>query len=133
MNYFYASIYVMLLFTFDHGAQAASRELRPVSDSQVVESLAPRLNAVVVKTVTAQIAANNARQAIVLARQTADPRYLGRAQAMLSPWWDKPDAPVEIAVLQATILQGRHEFAPATQLLEKTLARDPNNAQAWLT
>jgi tetratricopeptide (TPR) repeat protein len=36
-------------------------------------------------------------------------------------------------VLQATILQFRHEFAPARALLKQALKRDPRNAQAWLT
>src|SRR5688572_28655718 len=34
-----------------------------------------------------------ARSWIDLGRRRADPRYLGRAQAALAPWWHDPEAP----------------------------------------
>ncbi len=76
--------------------------------------------------------AEGARQAISVARQTGDTRYWGRAQAQLAPWWDKPDAPVDLAVLQATVQQGRHEFDAARKVLAAALARSPAHAQGWL-
>jgi hypothetical protein len=111
-------------------AQAGGRDLTPASDHQVIETLAPRVRTTAS---TPQAAAVAARQAITLARQTADTRYLGRAQAVLQAWWNKSDAPVELAILQATIQQARHEFAPAKRILEQALRRDPLHAQAWLT
>ena len=69
----------------------------------------------------------------MLARRNADPRYLGRAQAALARWWDRPDAPAELAVLQATIQQSRHEFGAARKTLQGVLAREPAQAQGWLT
>jgi hypothetical protein len=85
----------------------------------------------------ARSAAQQARALIEQARAQADPRALGQAQALLARWWDKADAPAEIAVLQATILQSNHEFAAARALLEKALARsdakDNAYTQAWLT
>jgi len=36
-------------------------------------------------------------------------------------------------VLQATILQFRHQFPDARSLLQQALKQDPRNAQAWLT
>lgn len=39
----------------------------------------------------------------------------------------------EVLTLQATLLQNRHEFAPALALLERALALRPRLAQAWLT
>lgn len=77
-------------------------------------------------------AALQARQDIRVARQTGDTRYWGRAQAVLAPWWDQPTAPADIAVLQATVQQGRHEFAASRKVLEALLAREPAVAQAWL-
>ena len=77
-------------------------------------------------------AANQARQDIAVARQTGDTRYWGRAQAALLPWWDRADAPADIAVLQATVQQGRHEFEASRKVLSAALARAPNHAQGWL-
>jgi tetratricopeptide (TPR) repeat protein len=77
-------------------------------------------------------AALAARKDIAQARQTGDTRYWGRAQSTLSAWWDRSDAPVDIAVLQATVQQGRHEFAASRQVLAAALARAPGHAQGWL-
>ena len=67
-----------------------------------------------------------------MARQTGDTRYWGRAQAALLPWWDRADAPSDIAVLQATVQQGRHEFEASRKVLAAALARAPDHAQGWL-
>ncbi len=114
-------------------APAAGRDLVPSDDAQVIEVLGPRAISPVGGAATPRVAAQAAQQAIILARETADPRYLGRAQAALAPWWDKSDAPVELAVLQATVQQSRHEFAAARATLTQALARDPAHAQGWLT
>ncbi|MBX3652925.1 MAG: hypothetical protein KF686_01975 [Ramlibacter sp.] len=111
-------------------ALAAGRDLSPTSDSQVVESLGPRIRPLAA---TPEAAAAAARQAITQARELADPRYLGRAQAALAPWWNQADAPAALAVLQATVQQSRHEFAAARVTLERALQRDPLQAQGWLT
>ena len=76
--------------------------------------------------------AQQAREAISVARQTGDTRYWGRAQALLGPWWDRPDAPSDMAVLQATVQQGRHEFAASRAVLTAALARAPGHAQGWM-
>lgn len=78
------------------------------------------------------VAAVQARQDIALARQTGDTRYWGRAQALLAPWWDRADAPADLAVLQATVQQGRHEFDASRKVLSAALARTPGHAQGWL-
>ncbi|MEO8248667.1 MAG: hypothetical protein ABI589_04785 [Burkholderiales bacterium] len=109
---------------------AAATDLKPRSDSEVIERLPARVRG---PSGTPADAAATARRFIAEARETAEPRYLGRAQAALSAWWDRADAPPELAVLQATIEQSRHEFAKARETLERTLARDPANAQGWLT
>jgi hypothetical protein len=116
-------------------AHGAGRDMTPTGDAQVVQALGPRTPVVAAGTAAAtpQAAAQAARQAITQARDTADPRYLGHAQGALAPWWDKPDAPAALAVLQATVQQGRHEFAAARATLEQALKRDPAQAQGWLT
>lgn len=70
---------------------------------------------------------------IAEARNTGDPRYLGYAQAALAPWWKQVDAPTEILVLRATILQSSHQFSAALVDLNLVLRKDRNNPQAWLT
>lgn len=74
-----------------------------------------------------------ARLDILLARERADPRYLGHAQAALAPWWDSPDAPGEVLVLRATIEQSLHDFDAALADLDRALAKTPGDVQAWLT
>jgi hypothetical protein len=111
-------------------AMAAPRDIKPAADSDVIETLPARIRSA---GNTPEGAAASAREWIQLSRQEADPRYLGRAQAVLAPWWDKPDAPPALAILQATVQQSRHEFAPARKTLLATLKRDPSQAQGWLT
>ncbi|WP_157205660.1 hypothetical protein [Methylomonas koyamae] len=74
-----------------------------------------------------------ARRYIELGRVEADPRYFGYAEAALQPWLARQVADPEVLMLQATLLQNRHEFAPALALLERALALRPRLAQAWLT
>lgn len=111
-------------------AGAAPREWLPKNESEVVERLPERIRP---PTATPEAAAQAAHRWITMARRNADPRYLGRAQAVLARWWDRPDAPAELAVLQATIEQSRHEFDAARKTLQGALAREPGQAQGWLT
>ena len=110
----------------------------PLNDDEVIEVLPSiaRNRPVAVPIAKEQIdplrAADIARQAITLARSTGDNRYWGRAQSVLAPWWDHPNAPVDLAVLQATVQQGRHEFAASRKVLVAALTRQPGHAQGWL-
>jgi tetratricopeptide (TPR) repeat protein len=79
------------------------------------------------------LATDLARAYIDHGRRVGDAHYAGYAEAVIGPWMAALEPPPEIMVLQATILQFRHEFAPARALLEQALKRDPRNAQAWLT
>jgi tetratricopeptide (TPR) repeat protein len=74
-----------------------------------------------------------ARLDIQQARARSDPRFLGYAQAALSRWWDDPAAPAEVLVLRATIRQSLHDFDGALADLDTVVARDPEDAQAWIT
>jgi Tfp pilus assembly protein PilF len=74
-----------------------------------------------------------ARRYIAESRNTGDPRYLGYAQATLGPWWKQVQAPVDILVLRATILQSTHQFSAALLDLNLVLKMDKDNPQAWLT
>lgn len=66
---------------------------------------------------------------ITRSRATGDLRLLGYAEATLQPWLNQPAA----LVLHATILQSRHAFEASLQELDRVLAMQPDNTQAWLT
>jgi Tfp pilus assembly protein PilF len=70
---------------------------------------------------------------IMLARERSDPRYLGHAQAALSPWWNEEAPPVDVLVLRATIRQSLHDFDAALLDLDRAVAMAPDHVQAWLT
>ncbi len=67
------------------------------------------------------------------ARSTGDLRFLGYAEAMLSPWIGSETASAQALVLHATVLQSRHDFKQALDVLHRALALKPDDAQAWLT
>jgi len=75
------------------------------------------------------------------ARRSGDPRALGRAEAVLAPWWEERHPPAGIWLLRATIKQSRHDFlgamADLEALLASTTAAEPDQqatiAQASLT
>ena len=130
-----------LLATVQLSCLAASA-LQPLRDDEVLEVLPavtrsrpPQQAAALAPAPAAPnpaAALKQAREDISVARQTGDTRYWGRAQAALAPWWDRPDAPADLAVLQATVQQGRHEFAASRTVLASALARAPGHAQGWL-
>ncbi|MEO7095130.1 MAG: tetratricopeptide repeat protein [Polyangiales bacterium] len=80
-----------------------------------------------------EIAVSLARAEIQRARTTSDPRYLGRAQATLAPWWNVTAAPPDVLLLRATILQSLHDFPAARADLDRLIAVRPDDAQAQLT
>ena len=116
----------------------------PTDDTQVLEHLPGRNTAQYRELKALQALA--ARQPEDLSRASAlaatyirasrvegDPRFLGYAQAALSPWWKDPNAPTQALVLRATILQSSHQFDAAVADLDRVSQRDPRNAQAALT
>lgn len=112
--------------------------MQPAQDDEVLEVLPTITRNRPARAVSAATVADPtavaviARQDIALARQTGDTRYWGRAQAALALWWGRADAPVDLAVLQATVQQGRHEFDAARKVLTTALVRAPQHAQGWL-
>ncbi|HEV8500500.1 MAG TPA: hypothetical protein VGR63_02910 [Casimicrobiaceae bacterium] len=78
-------------------------------------------------------AAALARAYIDFGRQLGDAHYAGYAEAVIAPWMSGADPPAAALVLQATILQFRHQFDDARVLLVRALKRDPRDGQAWLT
>jgi tetratricopeptide (TPR) repeat protein len=148
----YRQALVLSILCFAMLPALAVTEIRPDHDGQVIEILpaARGLQRKAAVGPSARPAAQalslspasvpNASQALLQAkawvdeaRQTGDTRYWGRAQAVLAPWWDSPQAPPALMVMQATVQQGRHAFAAAHTTLTSALKRDPDDAQAWLT
>ena len=70
---------------------------------------------------------------ITRSRAIGDLRFLGYAEATLTPWLNQSPAPPAVLVLHATILQSRHSFDASLQELDRALAAQPDNPQAWLT
>jgi len=118
---------------------------RPTDDAQVLERLGFKATdppAREIENLRADLR-NNPRHlesAVKLAtryieqgRSEGDPRFLGQAQAILTPWWNEPIPPVSTLLLRATIKQNAHEFEQALADLDQVLAVQPTNAQAWLT
>ena len=115
-----------------NGAQVLERLRSPALDpgAREIHELRVRLTAA---PQDLGLALQLAQKCIERARREADPRYLGRAQAALAPWWNADDPPAEALVLRATIRQSQHEFTNALADLQLVLAKAPRNAQAWLT
>jgi tetratricopeptide (TPR) repeat protein len=125
--------------------RAASEPYRPTDDTQVLERLTFKATDPVARELTtlrssARQNPRNLDSAVQLAtryieqgRSEGDPRFLGQAQAVLSPWWNEPSPPPAALLLRATIRQNAHEFDQALADLDRVLALQPTNAQAWLT
>ena len=124
---------------------AAATPYVPSSDSEVVETLpggaGPQADramralrsAVARDPGNLDLALRLASLYVTRSRIDSDPRQLGRAEATLAPWWNVPTAPLPVLVLRATIEQSNHAFDDARADLMRALAREPANAQAWLT
>ena len=74
-----------------------------------------------------------ARRAIEASREFGDPRFLGQAQAAMSPWWKAPDPPPQALLLRATIEQSNHQFDDAIVDLNRLIVRNPSDGRALLT
>ena len=66
-------------------------------------------------------------------RLTGDLRYLGYADAVLTPWLDRRPAVADVLVLHATVQQSRHEFDAALATLDQALRIRGDDPQALLT
>jgi predicted Zn-dependent protease len=66
------------------------------------------------------------------ARQTRETRYFTRAEALIRPWIGSPAAPAALLNVQADILQNRHEFASAREVLDRAVRQEPGNAGSRL-
>lgn len=79
------------------------------------------------------LACQLARRCIERSRTDADPRFLGRAQSALAPWWDAATPPIDVLILRATLKQSQHDFTNALADLDVAARLAPGNPQVWLT
>lgn len=114
-----------------HDAQALER-LPQVDgvDSRSLRRLAGRLAE---DPTDLALATRVATQLIRAAQRTGDARLYGYAERALRPWWNQSQPAPAVAVLRATVRQHHHDFDGALADLNQVLARDPHNAQAWLS
>ncbi|HEX5545329.1 MAG TPA: tetratricopeptide repeat protein, partial [Nitrospira sp.] len=131
--------------TMSRISSAYPEPYRPTDEAQVLERLSFKATDSAAREIESLRAdlRNNPRHlesAVKLAtryiergRSEGDPRFLGHAQAILTPWWNEPIPPVSTLLLRATIRQNAHEFDQALGDLDQVLDRQPTNAQAWLT
>jgi tetratricopeptide (TPR) repeat protein len=77
-------------------------------------------------------AAELAAELLQEARATLQPQLYGRAESVLASWVRQPQAPTPLLVMQADILQQRHEFRDSTRLLDAVIGRAPRDRQARL-
>ena len=114
----------------------------PTSDAQVLERLPFKANDPVARELAqlrttlrqnprdAEVAVALGRRYYEMVAAEGDPRYLGYAQAALTPWWEMATPPVEIQVLRAGLRQFRHDFSGAMSDLDQVLVQDPSHARA---
>ncbi len=121
-------------------SHAASKTYVPQDDNQIVATVPAsaalqglnRLRAALVRDPqNFDLAIRIAQRYIELSRSEGDPRYLGYAQAVLTPWWSGGRA--ELVLLRATIRQSMHEFDAALADLKQLNRERPGDAQALLT
>ena len=121
---------------------AAASPYVPVDDATVLERVAERSDLERLTPLQATVAADphDLQASLALAtgyigigRRNSDPRFIAHAQAALSPWLGQAQPPERVLVLEAITLQYLHQFDAALALLERALALEPLDAQAWLT
>lgn len=114
----------------------------PASDATVLERVPAAAASQRLEPLRARLAAHPEDLASALAlaqgyldigRANADPRFVSYAEATLSPWVARPNPDPTALTLAATTLQYLHRFDAALTLLNRTLAIQTFNGQAWLT
>ncbi|MES2533404.1 MAG: hypothetical protein V4636_20335 [Pseudomonadota bacterium] len=125
------------------GAEAAPRV--PANDDEVVETLPvvagwsseqrQLRRALAQRPGDAATAIDAAGRYLTLAREQGDARYAGYAMGALQAWDAVPvdQTPPAVLVMRATVAQFLHDFDGAETMLKAALARQPADAQAWIT
>jgi len=127
--------------TWGRPAAARAAPYFPKADEEVLETLPGAVGnswlrsgaeAAASGPVDAAAAVTRARVELTHYQETADPRFLGRAEAALGSFWDQPAPPEPVLVLRARIRQSNHEFHSALGDLDQALLMSPRDGQALL-
>jgi tetratricopeptide (TPR) repeat protein len=130
----------MLVSLAWHGVAAAPRI--PASDATVLEHVPAAAATQGLEPLRTHLASHpeDLQSALALAqgyleigRANADPRFVSYAQATLTPWLSGAHPDPAVLTLSATCLQYLHRFDEALTLLDRALAQQTFNGQAWLT
>jgi len=123
-------------------SSAAAAPHIPASDATVLERVPAAAAAQKLEPLRTRLSAHpeDLSSALALAqgyldigRANADPRFVSYAEATLSPWLARPNPDPAVLTLEATTLQYLHRFDAALALLNRALAIQTFNGQAWLT
>ena len=134
---------VLVVISLANPAPASSEPYVPKRDDEVLERLAATVTDLGQRSaepaaltpsapLDAASAAARARAELRRYQASADPRYLGRAEAALGSFWDLPSPPEPILVLRARVRQSNHEFDAALKDLDQALTLSPQDEQALL-
>ncbi len=115
----------------------------PADDSAVLQDVPAASDPVVMEMKSLRMAFDAAPKSLTAAnqlagayvdysRQIGDAHYAGYAEAVIAPWVNAAVPPAAALVTQATILQYRHQFREARDLLQTALKAEPRNTQGWL-
>src|SRR4051812_63500 len=127
-------------FVAPNRGAALAKPFVPSDPAEVVATVPARDAGEVAARQALAAAPQRVELAVVLARgdleryrALSDPRYLGRAQAILAPWWRLPQPPADVLLLRATIEQSVHQFGEARADLDHLVVARPADVQAQLT
>jgi predicted Zn-dependent protease len=134
--------FVLMLVLMITGSTHAE-PFTPIDDDQVLQRLPVQLfqskNRTTLKVLRTQYKAHPqdwvsvsqlAQSYIDLAQTQADPRYMGYAQAILTPWWENTEPSTQALIMRAVIRQNAHDFIGANSDLEQILSAQPGHIQA---
>lgn len=123
------------------GATARAEPFVPTEDSLVVlridlpreqERLHPLERAVESNPADALAVEALAGTYLEIGRRSGEPRYFGRAEALLAPWLDRKPVPAALALQMADIWQYRHDYERALALIDQVLAHDRRQPRGLL-
>jgi tetratricopeptide (TPR) repeat protein len=130
-----------VLISLPWGGVAAAPHI-PASDATVLEHVPAAAATQRLEPLRTRLASHpeDLQSALALAqgyleigRANADPRFVSYAQATLTPWLSRAHPDPAVLTLSATCLQYLHRFDEALTLLDRALAQQTFNGQAWLT